>query len=120
VHTVEEILHLHRLFPEEVGFAVGVLDGEVLGGTVTFATPRVVHAQYIAAGERGREAFVLDAVFEHCIEEARGAGARFFDFGISTTDDGRRLNEGLHQFKLEFGGGGVGYETYELALNRSR
>jgi hypothetical protein len=118
VHTVEEILHLHELFPDEVGFVVGVRDGEVLGGTVTFTTPRVVHAQYTAAGERGREASVLDAIFERCIEESRGSGARFFDFGISTTDNGRRLNAGLHRFKLEFGGGGVTYETYELTLPR--
>ena len=116
VHTVEEILQLHELFPEEVGFVAGILDGEVLGGIVTFTTPRVVHPQYIASGERGRGVSVLDAVFEYSIDEARRAGARFFDFGISTVDDGRQLNDGLHGFKREFGGGGVTYESYELSL----
>src|SRR5205823_9654111 len=116
VHTAEEILELHALFPDEVGFVTGVLDGRVVGGTVTFATPRVIHAQYIAASERGREASVLDAVFEHCVDEARRGDVRFFDFGISTTDGGRSLNAGLNRFKAEFGGGGVTYETYELAL----
>ena len=30
------------------------------------------------------------------------------------------LNEGLYEFKAEFGGGGVAYEQYELDLTAGR
>ena len=116
VHTVEEMLRIRDMFPDCVRFVFGLLDGTVVAGTVLFASPAVVHAQYVASDERGREVSALDGVLEHCIAQAAAAGHRFFDFGISTENGGSDLNRGLYTFKREFGGGGVGYEIYELAL----
>lgn len=117
VHTVEEIALLHSLFPREIEFVAASEGGQLVAGVVLFSNARVMHAQYIAASERGYEVSALDAVFEHCIERARSrAGVRYFDFGNSNEDEGRRLNTGLHGFKTEFGAGGVGHEFYELNL----
>jgi hypothetical protein len=116
VHTLDEILQIRDLFPEHVRFVSGAVDGEVVAGIVLFLSPSVAHVQYNAANDTGREIGALDGVFEHCIEEAAASGKRFWDFGISTESDGRELNEGLYRFKSEFGGGGVAYEFYELAL----
>jgi lipid II:glycine glycyltransferase (peptidoglycan interpeptide bridge formation enzyme) len=88
----------------------------VEAGIVLFRTAGVSHAQYTAASELAYEASALDAVFDASITEAAAQGARWFDFGVSTEQGGRMLNEGLHQFKSEFGGGGIVYEFYELAL----
>lgn len=116
VHTLDEIERLHALFPETVSFVVALLGGEVVAGVVTFSGPRVVHVQYVASGEAGHETAALDAVFEECIARAGACGARYFDFGTSNENEGRQLNAGLYQFKSEFGGGGVAYESYELGL----
>lgn len=116
VHTVEEMVRLRELFPDRVRLAFGVLDGAVVAGTVLFASPAVMHIQYMATDERGREVCALDTVLEHCIAQADAAGQRFFDFGTSTANGSSELNRGLYAFKREFGGGGVGYETYELVL----
>jgi len=120
VHTLDEITRLHSLFPETVSFVVALLNGEVVAGTVLFSGPlsgpRVVHVQYVASGETGHETAALDAVFEECIARAAALGARYFDFGTSNENEGRRLNASLYQFKSEFGGGGVAYESYELGL----
>ncbi|HEX8351387.1 MAG TPA: GNAT family N-acetyltransferase [Pyrinomonadaceae bacterium] len=116
VHTLDEIRLIHSLFPEDVSFVVALVGGEVVAGVVLFSGPRVVHVQYVASGEAGYVASALDAVFEECIRRAAGRGARYFDFGTSNEDGGRRLNAGLYQFKSEFGGGGVAYESYELGL----
>ena len=116
VHTVEEILRIQELFPEGVRFVIGIVDGTVVAGTVLFTTQPVVHAQYMACDERGREICALDGVLEHCIDEAEMQGHRFFDFGISTENGGSAMNAGLYTFKREFGGGGVRYETYEHSL----
>jgi hypothetical protein len=116
VHTAAEIARLHQLFPGEIAFVVALRDDKVEAGVVLFLTPRVSHAQYIASTSTGYQLSALDAVFEHCIAEAQARGARYFDFGTSNEQEGRTLNEGLYQFKTEFGGGGVAYETYELDL----
>jgi hypothetical protein len=113
-HTVQEIEFLTRLFPDEIKLVIGLIDGRIEAGTLLFRTPTCDHAQYIAASQRGNEVCALDAVFEHCIAAARGAGTIWFDFGISTEDAGRFLNEGLYGFKSEFGAGGTVYEFYEL------
>jgi len=116
VHTVDEILLLHSRFPANIEFVAAELEGRVVAGVVLFCTPAVVHSQYTASNAEGREVCALDAVFEHCLEKARLRGARYFSFGVSTEDDGRYLNAPLHEFKREFGGGGVVHDFYELAL----
>jgi Acetyltransferase (GNAT) domain len=115
-HTLAELQLLLSLFPDAIEIVTAALDSSVVAGVVLFKSARVVHAQYIASSEAGREVSGLDAVFEHCIERAWNSGARFFDFGISTEDEGRVLNETLYKFKSEFGGGGVVHEFFELEL----
>lgn len=115
-HTLEEIQHLQSLFPEQIECVVGMIKNEVVAGVVLFCTPLVVHAQYIGSSTLGREASATTAVLERAIEKAKERGARYFDFGISTEDKGRVLNEGLQQFKTSFGAGGVAYEFYDLDL----
>jgi hypothetical protein len=115
VHTLAEIHGLASRFPDAIKLVCALKDGEVMGGTVLFITPRVFHAQYTASSAAGYETNALDAVFQHCIEMALGNG-RFFDFGVSSEKEGRILNEGLCRFKTEFGGTGVVHEFYHLPL----
>lgn len=116
VHTAAEIRYLHSLFPENIRFVVGLLGNQVVAGVVLFITATVVHAQYIAASAAGYEASALDALLENCIEQAQALGVKYFDFGISNEAGGHYLNSGLYQFKVEFGGGGVAHEFYELSI----
>lgn len=115
-HSVDEMRLLLSLFPESIEIVTAHLGGAVVAGVVLFKTRRVVHAQYIASSQEGRRVAALDALLENCIREATSSGARFFNFGISTEVNGRRLNAGLYKFKSEFGGGGVVHEFYELEL----
>jgi hypothetical protein len=118
VHGVEEMRMLADLFPREIVVVIARLSGVPVAGAVLFENPRVSHAQYIASLAAGQEAGALDAVFDHCLTRAGDRGARYFDFGTSNREAGRVLNEGLHEFKAQFGGGGVAYEHYELDLAR--
>jgi Acetyltransferase (GNAT) domain len=117
VHSCDEIEKLHALFSGNIEFVVARLNSEVIAGVALFVSARVVHAQYTATSEKGQELSALDAVFDHCIEKARVAGARYFDFGVSTENDGQYLNDGLYRYKSEFGAGGVVHEFYEINLN---
>lgn len=116
VHTLAEITLLVERFPNSIRCVIGLHDDKVVAGVLLFAMPNVDHAQYIASSEAGYEISALDAVFEHCIVTAARSGKRWFDFGVSTEDGGKFLNEGLYRFKSEFGGGGAVQEFYEIDL----
>lgn len=116
VHSLEEMLLLYRFFPGEIKL-YRVVDGEeTVGGCVMYVFPEMVHVQYIASTEQGRDRGALDILFDHLIHEVY-AGKRYFDFGVSVEDGGHYLNEGLIFQKEGFGGRAVMYDTYELCLD---
>ena len=112
-HTADEIKSLAARFPENISLVTTESESQLLAGLVVFETRTVAHAQYLASSAAGRDVGALDLAIDHAINEAR-PHKRFFDFGISTTDRGRVLNEGLIKQKEEFGGSAVVHDVYEL------
>lgn len=116
VHSLEELQLLQSLFPDQIFIRCALVEGKTEAGVVFFNSPIAWHAQYIGSSELGYDVSALDAVFDSAISEAQRAGASYFDFGTSNENEGRILNEGLYRFKVEFGGGGMVHEFYELEL----
>jgi hypothetical protein len=116
VHTLAEIQRLHDLFPDEIILITARAGGILAGGTVLFAAGAALHMQYTATTPQGRDACVTDPVMERAIELAHARGHRYFDFGVSTPHQGRCLDDGLYEFKVSFGAGGVVHDHYELDL----
>jgi hypothetical protein len=112
-HSAEELSLLANRFPTAITLHVV----EDVAGVVVYRTPVLDHAQYIGSTEQGRELGAVDLLIDALIERARADGKRWFDFGISTTEDGRHLNEGLARNKESYGARGVAYDRYELDLN---
>ena len=112
VHSLTEITALASLFPHEIRLYAAYLDNEMVAGTVVYVMPRVVHVQYISASAKGKAVGALDLLFRYLIDEVF-IDKPFFDFGKSTEDRGRQLNEPLIFQKEGFGGRGVCYDTYE-------
>lgn len=117
VHSLCEMELLVKRFPSQIRCICGLVDNVVVAGVLLFSTPTAFHSQYIASSKIGYEVSGLDAVFEFCIELAKREGKRWFDFGISTECGGNILNEGLYEFKSEFGGGGSIHEFFEIHLS---
>jgi hypothetical protein len=115
VHTLEEIMLLHQRFPEHIRLFVAKEGSDTIGGSVLYVTDRVVHTQYIAASPIGREVHALDFLFDVVIRQALDQHA-YFDFGISTENQGTYLNEGLIYQKEGFGGRGICYDWYKWTL----
>ena len=113
MHSVEEMKQLKEAFPDKIHLFVAYSKDEAVAGTVIYETDQVAHAQYIAASGEGRRVQALDGLFAHLITEVY-AGKRYFDFGISTEQGGRYLNEGLAFQKEGFGARAVMYDTYEM------
>lgn len=114
VHSVDEMRLLHSRFPDQIELWTARHEGNVVAGVVMYYTARVAHAQYIAASPRGRELKALPLLFSRLIAQARERGFSHFDFGVSTEDGGRFLNEGLMAQKSRMGGRGVLYNTYTV------
>ncbi|MBP5770018.1 MAG: GNAT family N-acetyltransferase [Bacteroidaceae bacterium] len=118
VHTLEEMRLLMSRFPQQIKLYLVRQERKVVAGCMVFVMRHVAHIQYIAAGDEGRELGALDLLFRNLINE-RFKGMRYLDFGISTEEGGRILNEGLIFQKEGFGGRAVCYDCYEIELNRS-
>lgn len=115
VHTPEEMERLASAFPDNIKLFTARREGELYGGVLIYETPTVAHAQYIAGTEAAYAENALDAVLGRLIEDVYAA-KRWFDFGISTTEEGRSLNTGLMRNKESFGGRAVVYDTYLVSL----
>ena len=114
-HTPEEMELLASRFPENIKL-FAALEGETLvAGVVVFETAAVAHAQYIAASERGKELGCVDLIIDSLLKE-QYPSKDYFDFGISTEQDGRYLNEGLIANKESYGARAVVYDHYHLDL----
>lgn len=115
VHSLEEMKLLASRFPDEIKLYVAKTGEEIIAGTVIYKTKTVAHSQYIAASPKGRELGALDLIFDHLINEVY-SDSKYFDFGISTENDGSYLNESLIYQKEGFGGRAICYDRYEIQL----
>lgn len=115
VHTASEIKLLMSHFPNNIKLYVAKMNGEIVGGTLIYVTPQVVHTQYISASVEGKKHGALDLLFDYIINKVY-ANCRYFDFGKSTEQGGAYLNEPLIFQKEGFGGRGVCYDWYQWEL----
>ena len=115
VHNAKEITLLAELFPENIRLYIAEHDDELLAGTVLFINGNVVHTQYMANSDKGRELGALDCVLDYLIT-TEYASYKYFDFGISNENQGRYLNRGLIGQKEGFGARAVVHDFYEIDI----
>jgi len=115
VHTAEELKLLKSRFEDKIQLWVAKYNNEIIAGTLLFVYDNVVHTQYMAADNKAREIGGLDLLIKTLMGNFSET-KNYFDFGISTEDNGNFLNEGLISQKEGFGGRTTVYQTYELEL----
>lgn len=115
VHSKEELQLLMHRFPDHILCFVVKKDETIIGGSIVYTTPQVIHTQYIAANELGKELGALDALFDFILHKCHW-NVPYFDFGKSTEDAGKYLNKNLIHQKEGFGGRGVIYDTYQWEI----
>jgi hypothetical protein len=115
VHLVKELNLLHSRFPHQIMLYEVRRDNDLLAGALIFDFITSAHTQYLAVSDFGRTCFALDYLIDHLLtEEYRDR--RYFSFGISTEEQGMKLNEGLHQYKEAFGARSVSHDQYEWII----
>jgi hypothetical protein len=115
-HSATEMALLAARHPESIRLFAAYAGETMLAGALVYETPHVAHTQYLANSFTGGQVGALDLVIEYLVRE-RYRDKLYFDFGISTEDQGRHLNEGLVQQKQEFGGRAVVHDFYELTAD---
>lgn len=112
VHNLQEILFLKERFPEAIRH-FNVYDGnDIVAGTTVFLTDTVVHPQYIAGTENNNALGNIDYLYAYLIELF--SNKKYFDFGPSTEEQGRRLNGGVSFWKESFGASAMSQDFYEV------
>lgn len=115
VHKASELKLLHTRFPESIHLYVANHDGHMEAGVLVFEYENMVHTQYMASSDFSRANGGLDLVIATIIDRYKGK-KRYIDFGISTENAGKFLNNGLISQKESFSGRSVLYDFYELVL----
>ena len=113
VHNLEEITKLKALFPKNIRQFNVYENGAIIAGTTIFETENVAHCQYISGKEDKNELGGLDVLFQHLISIVFKS-KRFFDFGISNENQGKKLNNGLSYWKESFGASTIVHDFYEV------
>lgn len=114
-HTLEEVELLASRFSKEIQLYLAYKEKECLGGVITFETSTVVHTQYIGITDEGKETGALDAIINFLLNNIK-VTIRYFSFGSSTTDGGRKLNEGLIRSKESFGARAIALDFYKIDI----
>ena len=115
VHSTQELALLHSRFPRNIALYVARQNDEILAGTLLFIYDNLVHTQYLAVNDKGRAIGALDLLIKTLIDKYTPT-KQYFDFGISTENNGLYLNEGLTAQKEGFGARTTIHNVYNLTM----
>ncbi|WP_290791428.1 GNAT family N-acetyltransferase [Altibacter sp.] len=117
VHSLDEITQLTNYFPENI-VQFNVFKGDkIVAGATIFETEQVAHVQYISANAQKQQLGSLDFLFHELITQ-RYRHKRYFDFGISNTNQGKNVNEGLLYWKECFGARSTVHQFYSIETSK--
>ncbi|WP_092444398.1 GNAT family N-acetyltransferase [Winogradskyella sediminis] len=113
VHSLEEIELLASRFPKNIKQVNIYKDGKVVAGTTVFLTETTVHPQYVSGNLDKNTYGSLDLAYDFIINKMCD-DKRYFDFNISSEDNGSKINEGLIFWKESCGARSFTANTYNV------
>lgn len=115
VHSLDEMLLLKSRFPKGIVQYNAWLDNEIIGGITFYITQQVVHGQYSATNDKGKQLGAMEAIYNQIVYNDY-PNYLYLDFGSSTEKGNSLVNIGLISHKEGFGGRAICYDTYEWTL----
>ncbi len=120
VHSAAQMIDLRARLGDSVGLWIVTAPDAPdvpLAGVWLFRFGRTAwHTQYIASSPEGRDKRAMHLLLQHLLTAARDQDVAALSYGAVTEQDGRVINPGLEQFKVEFGGGLVIHDFITLPL----
>ena len=114
-HTLSEIKKLQSKFPNNIRCFVAKKENNIHAGVLIFETSTVAHTQYLATSDLGRNLGALDVIIFKLINSVFKK-KRYFNFGISSEAEGKKLNEGLIFQKEGFGARALVHDFFEIKV----
>lgn len=112
-HSFEEINKLYQMFPNEIEAHVALRDDKTYGAfMLAFKYKNVFHTQYLDVNYNVASECPHIFLLHDMFLEARKQGFFYFSFGASTEERGEYLNQGLYNYKQEYGGGSIILPVY--------
>lgn len=115
VHSLNEIKLLKQRFPKNIKQYNVYDNNELVAGTTIFITKNVAHSQYISANANKNSLGSLDYLHDYLINRVF-KNKRYFDFGISNEEDGKKINSGLQYWKEGFGARTIVQDFYRIPI----
>jgi hypothetical protein len=114
-HSLEELIQLKGLYPDDIRLFGAFWDKQLIAGVVNFSVNKdVVLAFYISHKELFQHLRAVNLLFYEIIKWCHAENFKYLDFGIFTVN--MEPNFGLGRFKENFGASGVFRDTFELHL----
>tara|TARA_Y100000385_G_scaffold5994_1_gene6670 strand:- start:6407 stop:7384 length:978 start_codon:yes stop_codon:yes gene_type:complete len=102
VHSLEEIQTLAAKFPDNIKQVNVYKDNVLVAGTTVFLTKTTIHPQYVSGNSDKNAHGSLDLAYDYIINHFDDS-KRYFDFNISSEQNGEALNSGLIFWKESCG-----------------
>ena len=118
VHSATEMQKLKQRFPFNIRQFNVYNDDLLISGCTVFETKTTAHIQYIAGSAVKSERVAIDYLHHYLISRVFKE-KDFFDFGASTTNKGKNINEGLLFWKERFGARTYTQDFTRINLNKS-
>ena len=117
VHSLQEIIYLKNKMPDNIKLYEARLknSNSLLAGIVMYDYSRVVHTQYMANSNEGRNIGALDYLNYELINNVY-FDRKYFSWGISSERENKKLNLGLIHQKEMMGGRGITLDIYRIDL----
>jgi hypothetical protein len=115
VHTAQEIEFLANRFPNNIQLFSAYINEKMLAGVLIYENKNVAHSQYSVNSTEGLQIGALDLILKYLIYDFYKT-IKYFDFGISTEQNGLSLNVGLLRYKESFGANAVMHDIYKFTV----
>lgn len=113
VHSIKEMKELSKNFPNNIKLFCAYKNDIIISGVLLFIENNVIHTQYMASSDLGKEFGGLEMIINFLIEKFKDE-KEFLSFGISTEKGGEILNEGLLWQKESLGGRSICHDFYKI------
>lgn len=113
VHTLEEIKILAANFPENIQQINVYKKDELVAGSTVFLTDTTIHPQYVSGNADKNILGSLDLLYDYIINHYK-VTKDYFDFNISSEQNGTVINQGLIFWKEGCGARSFVANNYEV------
>ena len=116
LHDLEQLTYLYTELPENLLSGIIQSDQEVLAGVIYFMNSNAAVVQYWGSSLSGRNNNALDMLVINSIQHIKEKNLTWFVPGISTSNQGQKVDVGIYEYKRSLGTGSISTLSLKIDL----